>query len=172
MIEKNAEMGSIPATYIQATTDLTMGDLLKNMRSSQIFSVCGMPEVKLIRQKSKAKSGEHQYHVTLLGLDVFDPVSMEVDHKSGNDVPAWFLDVNYNGLCFHVSQAFFPRTGAWESLKKALKGEYSETVWDHLAGNESAPFEVSKGQQVAVKVIDDRGNELMVVVPESEAVSE
>jgi adenine-specific DNA-methyltransferase len=131
LIEKNAEMGSIPATYIQATTDLTMGDLLKNMRSSQIFSVCGMPEVKLTRLKSKAKGGEYQYRATLLGLDVFDPVSMEVDHKSGNDVPAWFLDVNYNGLCFHVSQAFFPRTGAWESLKKALKGEYSESVWDH-----------------------------------------
>ena len=37
----------VPATYVQATMDLTMGDLLKNMRSSQIFSVCGLPEVKL-----------------------------------------------------------------------------------------------------------------------------
>ena len=172
LIEKNAEMGSIPATYIQATTDLTMGDLLKNMRSSQIFSVCGMPEVKLMRLKTKTKNGERQYRASLLGLDVFDPMTMEVDHKSGNDVPAWFLDVNYNGLCFHVSQAFFPRTGAWESLKKALKGEYSETVWDHLAGNESAPFELGKGQQIAVKVIDDRGNELMVVKTENEAESE
>ena len=35
----------IPATYVQATHDLMMGDLLKNMRSSQIFSVCGLPEV-------------------------------------------------------------------------------------------------------------------------------
>jgi hypothetical protein len=86
-------MGSTPATYIQAATDLTMGNLLKNMRSSQIFSVCGMPEVKLTRLKSKTKVRESQYKVTLLGLDVFDPVSMEVDHKSGNDVPAWFLDV-------------------------------------------------------------------------------
>lgn len=169
LVEKNAEMGSIPATYVQATTDLTMGDLLKNMRSSQIFSVCGMPEVKLTRLKAKKDGDGAKYQATLLGLDIFDPVTMDVHHKSGNDVPAWFLDANYNALCFHVSQAFFPKTGAWESLKKALRAEYSETVWDHLAGNVSAPFELGKGQQIAVKVIDDRGNELMVVKSESDA---
>jgi len=65
------------------------------------------------------------------GLDVFDPVTMEVQHRKGDYVPAWFLDTDYNGLCFHVSQAFFPRTGAWDSLKKALKGEYEESVWDY-----------------------------------------
>ena len=172
LVEKNAEMGSIPATYVQATTDLTMGDLLKNMRSSQIFSVCGMPEVKLTRLKTKKDGDGAKYQATLIGLDVFDPVTMEVDHKTGNDVPAWFLDTNYNALCFHVSQAFFPKTGAWESLKKALKAEYSETVWDHLAGNVSTPFELAKGQQIAVKVIDDRGNELMVVKSESDAEPE
>lgn len=171
LVEKNAEMGSIPATYVQATTDLTMGDLLKNMRSSQIFSVCGMPEVKLTRLKGKNGDGA-KYQATLLGLDSFDPVTMDVLHKSGNDVPAWFLDANYNTLCFHVSQAFFPKTGAWESLKKALRAEYSESVWDHLAGNVSAPFELAKGQQIAVKVIDDRGNELMVVKSESDAEAE
>jgi adenine-specific DNA-methyltransferase len=172
LVEKNAEMGSIPATYVQATTDLTMGDLLKNMRSSQIFSVCGMPEVKLTRLKTKKDGDGAKYQAALIGLDVFDPVTMDVDHKTGNDVPAWFLDTNYNGLCFHVSQAFFPKTGAWESLKKALKAEYSETVWDHLAGNVSTPFELGKGQQIAVKVIDDRGNELMVVKSESDAEKE
>jgi adenine-specific DNA-methyltransferase len=101
--------------------------------------------------------------VELLGLDVFDPITMENVHRNGDDVPAWFLDTDYNGLCFHVSQAFFPRTGAWENLKKALKGEYEESVWDHLSGTTSAPFEAGEQRQIAVKVIDDRGNELMVV---------
>jgi adenine-specific DNA-methyltransferase len=40
LIEKCAEAMGVPATYVQATPDLMMGDLLKNMRSSQIFSVC------------------------------------------------------------------------------------------------------------------------------------
>ncbi|OGK93672.1 MAG: DNA methyltransferase, partial [Candidatus Rokubacteria bacterium GWC2_70_24] len=70
---------------------------------------------------------------------------------------------DYNGLCFHVSQAFFPRTGAWDDLRRALRGEYDDTVWDHLAGTTSAPFEAGDHGQVAVKVIDDRGNELLVV---------
>ena len=163
LVEKCAEVMGVPATYVQATPDLMMGDLLKNMRSSQIFSVCGQPEISVKREKEKAKGGEVLYRVELLGLDVFDPITMEVTHRTGLDVPAWFLDTNYNDLCFHVSQAFFPRTSAWDNLKKALKGEYEESVWDHLSGTTSAPFEAGEHKQIAVKVIDDRGNELLVV---------
>lgn len=151
----------IPATYVQATPDLMMGDLLKNMRSSQIFSVCGLPEIKLT--KAKVKSGEPKYQVELTGLDIFDPITMELDHRAGDDVPAWLLDTDYNGLCFHVCQAFFPRTSAWDNLKRVLKGTHEENVWDHLAGTVSAPFEAGEHGQLAVKVIDDRGNELLVV---------
>ncbi|MDH4187592.1 MAG: site-specific DNA-methyltransferase, partial [Nitrospira sp.] len=128
LVEKCAEVMGVPATYVQATPDLMMGDLLKNMRSSQIFSVCGQPEVQVTRHKEKGASGATLYQVELLGLDVFDPITMEVTHRTGHDVPAWFLDTDYNDLCFHVSQAFFPRTSAWDNLKKALKGEYEESV--------------------------------------------
>ncbi len=169
LVEKCAEVMGVPATYVQATPDLMMGDLLKNMRSSQIFSVCGQPEIQVKKLKnpsprpSPSKGEGVQYQVELLGLDVFDPITMEVAHRSGNDVPAWLLDTDYNDLCFHVSQAFFPRTSAWDNLKKALKGEYEESVWDHLSGTTSAPFEAGEHRQIAVKVIDDRGNELLVV---------
>jgi adenine-specific DNA-methyltransferase len=167
------------ATYVQATPDLMMGDLLKNMRSSQIFSVCGLPEVALRKAKRPAHVVSPQpsskgdkdawYEIELVGLDVFDPVTMEVDHRKGDDVPAWLLDTDYNGLSFHVCQAFFPRTAAWDSLKRALKGEYEDAVWEHLAGTTSVPFEAGEHGQAAVKVIDDRGNELMVVRNLSEA---
>jgi adenine-specific DNA-methyltransferase len=155
---------NIPATYVQATPDVMMGDLLKHMRSSQIFSVCGLPEVHLTKAKS-SKSEASQYQVELVGLDIFDPVEMDTIHRKGDDVPAWFLDTDYNGLCFHVTQAFFPRTSAWENLRKALRGTYDESIWDHLAGTTSAPFEAGEHGQIAVKVIDDRGNELMVLKP-------
>jgi adenine-specific DNA-methyltransferase len=176
LIDNCAAVVSIPSTYVQATPDLLMGDLLKNMRSSQIFSVCGLPEVKIHKPKTAPSprpspkgrggedgKGESLYQVELLGLDVFEPVSMGVEHRDGGDVPAWFLDTDYNDLCFHVCQAFFPRTGAWDNLKKALKGHYEESVWEHLSGAMSAPFEVGEHGQIAVKVIDDRGNELLVV---------
>jgi len=190
LVDECEKAVGVPATYVQATPDLMMGDLLKNMRSSHIFSVCGLPEIKLkknpigsaknapsvartahnpIHGDEHDKKGGGTYQVELLGLDVFDPVSMEAEHQGGNDVPAWFLDTDYNGLCFHVCQAFFPRTSAWEGLKKALKGEYAETVWEHLAGSVSAPFSPGETGQIAVKVIDDRGNELLVVKSLNEA---
>jgi len=168
LIDKAMDIFNVPATYLQATPDLLMGDLLKNMRSSQIFSVCGLPEVEVHRvknngKKANGKNGATQYQVTLLGMDVFDPVTLDVIHRQAGDVPAWFLDTDYNESCFHVCQAFFPRTGAWDNLKKALKTTYEEGLWDHLAGTTSAPFEAGAHKQVAVKVIDDRGNELLVV---------
>jgi adenine-specific DNA-methyltransferase len=169
LVEACEQTVGVPATYVQATPDLMMGDLLKNMRSSQIFSVCGLPEVDLKRLRKGKAGAPESYQVELKGLDVFDPTTMETAHLKAEDVPAWFLDTDYNGLCFHVCQAFFPRTSAWESLKKALKGNYEESVWDHLAGTTSAPFEGGEHGQVAAKVIDDRGNELMVVKTLAEA---
>ena len=85
LIQNCEEVMGIPATYVQATMDLNMGDLLKNMRSSQIFSVCGLPEIAV------RKLAGWPLRVELLGLDVFDPISMENHHSKGDDVPAWLL---------------------------------------------------------------------------------
>ena len=112
---------------------------------------------------SRAKDGQSDTRSSCSASTCSTRSRWNVTHRSGDDVPAWLLDTDYNGLCFHVSQAFFPRTGAWDDLKKALKGEYEESVWDHLAGTTSAPFEAGEHKQIAVKVIDDRGNELLVV---------
>ena len=163
LIDDCEQAVGVTATYVQASMDLVMGDLLRNLRSSQIFSVCGLPDVS-IRQ-----SENHDYQVELLGLDVFDPIDMESDHREGKDVPAWFLDTDYNGLCFHVCQAFFPRTSAWEGIKRSLRGEFEDSVWAHLSGTRSTPFQAGEHDQVAVKVIDARGNELLVVKSLSEA---
>lgn len=153
----------IPSTYVAATPDLVLGDLLKTMRSSQVFSITGLPDVKV--EKLKVAKGEvPQFQVSLLGLDTFDPATMDLLHVDGGDVPVWFLDTDYDPTrCFRVCQAFFPKTGAWDNLKRELRAEYDESLWDHLAGTTSAPFEAGEQRQLAVKVIDERGNELLVV---------
>ena len=161
--EECEKIVGIPATYVQASTDLTMGDLLKNMRSSQIFAVCGLPDVGLSLSGEKNKNGDNLYRVKLRGLDVFDPATMETEHKSGLDVPCWMLDPDYDGQCFRAGQVFFPRTAAWDKIRKAIKADFAESVWEHLAGDTSAPFAAGENEQIAVKVIDDRGNELIVV---------
>ena len=72
-------------------------------------------------------------------------------------------------MVFCASQVFFPRTQAWDNLQKSLKGQFNESLWDHLAGTESEPFAAGSNGQVAIKVIDDRGNELMRVFSVEEA---
>lgn len=163
LVEECEDVVGLPATWIPATPDLMMGDLLKNMRSSQIFAVAGRPDVRLSTNSGGKPSAPVRYQVELRGLDTFDPVTMAVDQMRGDDVPCWMLDPDYNGLVFHGVQVFFPRTGAWNSLKTALHATHDPAVWDYLAGTTSAPFEAGEHRQIAVKVIDDRGNELMVV---------
>jgi adenine-specific DNA-methyltransferase len=157
----------LPVTYVQATPDVLMGDLLKNMRSSQIFSVCGQPDVEVLPVDPPADGARNtQYwQAKLLGLDVFDPTTDRIEASRGSEVPAWFLDTDYNGLVFRPRQAFFPATGAWDNLRRSLKAEFDDSVWAHLAGDTSEPFIAGAQEQVAVKVIDHRGNELMVVKP-------
>ena len=111
----------------------------------------------------ETSGGASRWQVRLAGLNTFDPVTMDVARLKGDDVPCWMLDTNYNGRVFMGTQVFFPRTSAWDNLKQALRATHEESVWEHLAGATSAPFEAGEQQTLAVKVIDDRGNEMMVV---------
>jgi hypothetical protein len=43
-VSRDGGPDSQPATFVAATMDLQMGELLKHQRSSQIFSVCGVPD--------------------------------------------------------------------------------------------------------------------------------
>ena len=140
-----------------------MGDLLKTTVSSQLFTVSGSPRTRLTQED------DGQYVVHMEGVDIYDTVTNAIRSTGAEKVAAWFLDSDYDGRCFCVCQAFFPRTGAWENIKRALKGTYEETVWDHLAGTKSAPFSAGECGKIAVKVIDDRGNELLVVKDLKEA---
>jgi len=73
------------------------------------------------------------------------------------------LDTDYNGMVFMARQVFFPKTSAWDNLQKSLKARFDDSVWDHLVGTTSEPFVLGQHRRIAVKVIDERGNELMVV---------
>ena len=162
-IDAGEDALGLPATFVAATMDLQMGDLLKNQRSSQIFSVCGAPDIAVTRLDEAAEDGTPRWQVKLLGLDVFDPITMQPHHAAGDDVPCWMLDTAYNGMVFHADQVFFPKTAAWDSLRRALRATHDDAVWAHLAGDTSAPFAAAVGGDIAVKVIDERGNELPVI---------
>ena len=152
----------IPTTYVSVTPDVVMSDLLKTSKTSEIFSITGLPDVSL-EPVGKSDSGTSLYRVAIKGLDIFRPDTMETDEVSAENLPCWMLDTNYNGMAFYASQVFFPKTNAWNNLQKSLKGQFEDSVWEHLAGTASEPFALGDKRRVAVKVIDERGNELMVV---------
>ena len=96
-----------------------------------------------------AAAGEpERYQVSFSALDVFNPITMEVDHRQGNDVPAWFLCTDYNDLCFHISQAFFPRTSAWDNLKRSSRAATkspSGSTWPARPAPRSRPARTRHG---------------------------
>jgi adenine-specific DNA-methyltransferase len=152
----------IPTTYVTMTPDVVMSDLLKTSRSSEIFSITGLPDVTL-EPAGNQPDGTPLHQVAVKGLDIFRPDTLETDSIEADNLPCWMLDTNYNGMVFCASQVFFPKTGAWDNLQKSLKADFNASVWEHLAGTLSEPFALGDKRRIAVKVIDDRGNELMVV---------
>ena len=152
----------LPTTYVAVTPDVIMSDLLKTTKTSEIFSITGLPDVTL-EEAGKDKDGTPLHRVVIKGLDIFRPDTMETEEVKAENLPCWMLDSNYNGMVFLATQVFFPKTSAWDNLQKSLKGQFSDGVWEHLAGTVSEPFVLGDKKRIAVKAIDERGNELMVV---------
>ena len=157
MIEK----GTVDRTFqfVHAAPDILVGDMLKTSKTTKLFTVFGLPDVRVKKEK------DGNVVVTLTGVDIYDPVTGETNHDDGENVAAWFLDHDYDGRTFCVGQAFFPSgkiKNPWEKLQKALKGSIDEDKFESLRSTTSIPFK--PGSKVAVKVIDDRGNEVVKVV--------
>lgn len=163
------EKMKIPTAYIAVTPDVVMSDLLKTSKSSEIFAITGLPDVRL-EKAGKRNDGTPLYRVVLRGLDIFLPHLMDTDHIDAENLPCWMLDTDHNGMAFYASQVFFPRTSAWGNLQKSLKGQFEDSVWSHLAGTVSEPFALGDKKRIAVKVVDERGNELMATRSEEDAV--
>jgi adenine-specific DNA-methyltransferase len=163
LLEDRAKL-RVASTYITVTPDVAMSDLLKTSRASEIFSVTGLPDAHIYETGKKNDDGAKLYAVELRGLDIFNPATMEQEAIEGQNMPAWMLDSDYDGMSFCATQVFFPKTSAWDNLQKSLKAEFDPSVWDHLAGTVSEPFAAGPKRRVAIKVIDERGNELMRVM--------
>lgn len=141
--------------------DVAMGDLLKTQPGSQIFTVFSAPRVKPPERQ------DGQYVIEVEGMDVYDPVTNTLHPTNKDRVAAWFLDSDYDGRTFCITQAFFPDESKWEKLAKALgdKRVIERDAFAALSGWRSLPFprpaRLGKGERwrVAVKVIDPRGNE-------------
>ena len=114
--------------------DVNMGGLLKQVRDSRLFSVSGLPRTKVMKQTS----GE--YLIEMEGVDVYDPVNNTIVSASAESVAAWFVDNDYDGRTFCISQAFFPDSKAWDNLARSLKSLVDPESFAAFSGTKSLPF--------------------------------
>ena len=148
----------IHIAHIRPDVNPAMDGLLKQKPGSQLFTVFGQPRTNI---KGPDTNGE--YKVIMQGVDIYDPVTNTIRSTEDQKVAAWFLDGDYDGRTFCITQAFFPDKSAWEKLSKALGGVVDPERFEALSGTVSLPFPTGKHKCVAVKVIDPRGNEVMQV---------
>lgn len=152
-------------THIRPDINPGMNGLLKESPQpggGQLFTVFGQPRIAV--RKSKREEG--MIEVEMEGVDIYNPATDEIVSTGAGKVAAWFLDGDYDGMTFCVTQAFFPDRSAWEKLQKALNGKdgpIDAERFEAFSGTTSLPFAPGKHKRVAVKVIDPRGNEVMCV---------
>lgn len=137
--------------------DVVMDDLLKKTSTSQLFTVFGLPRTVL----ETDDNGE--YYIKMEGVDIYNPVDNTVSSADADKVAAWFVDSDYDGHIFCITQAFFPDKKAWDKIARDLKGVIDTESFEMFSGTVSLPFPAGEHECIAVKVIDPRGNEVMRV---------
>jgi adenine-specific DNA-methyltransferase len=148
----------VHAAHVRPDVNPGMNGLLKEQPGSQLFTVFGQPRTRI-----EGPDKNDEYAVVMEGVDVYDPVTNSIASTGANKVAAWFIDGDYDGRTFCITQAFFPNKSAWKKLAKALKGVIDEDAFESFSGTKSLPFPLGRNRCVAVKVIDPRGNEVMRV---------
>jgi adenine-specific DNA-methyltransferase len=137
--------------------DLVMGEELKKTGAGNLFTVFGEPDIEV-------KNDGDDLRVILRGVDVYDPNTGELRSDETNQIALWMIDTTYNGESFFVRHCYF--TGGqdpYKRLKGALKTDIDEEGWESLHRMESRPFGRPESGKIAVKVINDYGDEVMKV---------
>jgi adenine-specific DNA-methyltransferase len=114
-IEEGHPRLRIHIAHIRPDVNPGMNGLLKEQPGSQLFTVFGQPRTRL-----DGPDKEDQYTITMEGVDIYDPVTNRIIDTGATKVAAWFIDSDYDGRTFCITQAFFPDKSAWGKLSKAL----------------------------------------------------
>ena len=151
-------LGRIKVLLVRMNVDLLMGEDLKKTGAGNLFTVFGEPDIEL------RDSADGQVIVEIRGVDVFDPTTGEVRSHNTDQIALWMVDTNYNEESFFVRHCYF--TGGndpYKRLKAALKADIDPEAWESLYRTESRPFGSPTTGKIAVKVINDYGDEVMKV---------
>lgn len=151
-------LGRIPVLLVRMNADLLIGEDLKKTGAGNLFTVFGEPDIEL------RSTDDGQVVVELRGVDVYDPTTGEIRNNDTGQIALWMIDTNYDEESFFVRHCYF--TGGndpYRRLKTSLKADIDVDAWDSLYRTESRPFAKPATGKIAVKVINDYGDEVMKV---------
>jgi adenine-specific DNA-methyltransferase len=151
------KLGRVPVLLVRMNADLVMGEELKKTGAGNLFTVFGEPDIEVIADGDELR-------VVLKGVDVYDPNTGELRSNDTDQIALWMIDTAYNGESFFVRHCYF--TGGqdpYKRLKTALKAEIELDAWASLNATVSRPFVRPESGRIAVKVINDYGDEVMKV---------
>jgi adenine-specific DNA-methyltransferase len=151
------QLGRVPVLLVRMNADLVMGEDLKKTSAGNLFTVFGQPDIEV-------KHDDGELRVVLHGVDVYDPNTGQIRSDDTGQIAMWMIDTTYNEESFYVRHCYF--TGdqdPYAKLKRALKDDIDEDAWESLHRTESRPFPRPETGKIAVKVINDYGDEVMKV---------
>ena len=150
-------LGRIPVLMVRMNSDLLMGEELKKTGAGNLFTVFGEPDIDI-----EATGDGLVIHLN--GVDVYDPTTGEIRSSDTSQIALWMIDTDYNDESFFVRHCYF--TGGkdpYKRLKATLKADIDAEAWESLYKTVSRPFPKPSTGKMAVKVINDYGDEAMKV---------
>lgn len=150
-------LGRVPVLLVRMNSDLLMGQELAAKAGGNLFTTFGEPDIEIT-------VNDEEVTVELHGVDVYDPNTGMVRSDRTDKVALWMVDTDYDGESFFVRHCYF--TGGqdpYKRLKTALKADINEAAWKSLYSTVSRPFPLPSTGNIAVKVINDYGDEIVKV---------
>lgn len=152
------QLGRTQVLLVRMNADLLMGEL-KNTKAGNLFTVFGEPDLDVMQD------ADGRYQVRLKGVDVYDPTTGQPRSAGIDRIALWMIDTDYNEESFFVRHCYFTGGGdPYKRLKVALKAEIDPDAWATLRSDTSQPFDRPATGRIAVKVINDYGDEVMKVI--------
>ena len=140
--------------------DLLMGEELKKTGAGNLFTVFGEPDIELRTQPTTA-----QVVVELNGVDVYDPTTGEI--RSDDTEPDRAVDDRHQlqrGVVLRPALLLHRRQRPVQAAEDGAEGRHRRrTPGSRSTRTESRPFDKPETGKIAVKVINDYGDEVMKV---------
>jgi adenine-specific DNA-methyltransferase len=150
------KLGRLTILKARINPDLHMPELA-DTGAGNLFTVFGEPDIRVHDE------GDGLISVEVAGVDMFK--GGQIESSSADDLAVWFVDTDYNYESFFVRHAYFPGANdPYKALKTTLKAEIDEDAWASLKRTRSRPFPKPESGQIAVKVVNHLGDEVMKVV--------